>query len=154
MGKRLFALVLVVLLLCVLVCPVFASSNGDIIVYRTRTGECYHTGSCSYLRSSKIEITLADAVSRGLRPCSQCNPPRYTAEEKSANKVDEISTEELQEYLRVKRQAKNAEESESKTKETTPQKSESKTVDIITWIVCGVLAIFTIGDKAYHGRRS
>ena len=77
MGKRVVALALVALLLCVLVCPAFASSNGDTIVYRTRTGECYHTGSCSYLRSSKIEITLADAVSRGLRPCSRCNPPRY-----------------------------------------------------------------------------
>lgn len=80
MKKRLFALVLIALLLCVLVCPAFASSNGDIIVYRTYTGECYHKESCSYLRSSKIEITLADAVSRGLRPCSRCNPPRYTAE--------------------------------------------------------------------------
>ena len=80
MKKRLFALVLIALLLCVLVCPAFASSNGDTIVYRTRTGECYHTGSCAYLRSSKIEITLADAVARGLRPCSRCSPPRYLEE--------------------------------------------------------------------------
>ena len=48
----------------------------DATVYRTRTGSKYHGESCSYLRSSKIPISLRDAKSRGLGPCSRCGPPR------------------------------------------------------------------------------
>lgn len=154
MKKRLFALVLVVLLLCVLVCPAFASSNGDTIVYCTRTGECYHTGSCSYLRSSKIEITLADAVSRGLRPCSRCSPPRYTAKEESKKTSNEDNSEELIEELRADRQAKKEEKTANETKETTKEKSKSKTIDTIILIVCVIWGVLTIGDKSYHGPRS
>ena len=42
-------------------------------VYITRTGKKYHRGSCSYLRSSKIPISLTDAK-RQYSPCSVCNP--------------------------------------------------------------------------------
>lgn len=55
-----------------------AADSGDTIVYITRTGECYHRGSCSYLRQSKIEVSLAEAVNRGYRPCSRCSPPQLT----------------------------------------------------------------------------
>ena len=47
----------------ILVSPALAM-GGNTVVYITRTGECYHTGSCRYLKKSKIEITLADAVAR------------------------------------------------------------------------------------------
>ena len=47
----------------ILVSPALAA-GGNTVVYITRTGECYHTGSCRYLKKSKIEITLADAVAR------------------------------------------------------------------------------------------
>ena len=42
-------------------------------VYITRTGKKYHRDGCSYLRSSKIPISLTDAK-RGYSPCSVCNP--------------------------------------------------------------------------------
>lgn len=71
--KRFLCLILAVFFLC---SPAFAASNGGETVYITRTGECYHMGNCGYLRKSKIEITLSDAVSRGYRPCSRCHPPR------------------------------------------------------------------------------
>lgn len=59
-----------------MIVPISAlADSGDTIVYKTRTGECYHRGSCSYLKS-KIEITLQEAVDEGLRPCSRCKPPR------------------------------------------------------------------------------
>jgi hypothetical protein len=44
-------------------------------VYVTRTGECYHRGTCSYLRRSQIPMELSEAKNR-YRPCSKCNPPR------------------------------------------------------------------------------
>lgn len=43
-------------------------------VYSTKTGTKYHTGSCSYLSSSKIPISLTDAIKKGLTPCSKCKP--------------------------------------------------------------------------------
>jgi len=70
--------ILVVLLSTVLIFAwAFSASayNGDVIVYITNTGECYHRQSCSYLKSSK-EITLAAAVEKGYRPCSRCKPPK------------------------------------------------------------------------------
>jgi len=50
-------------------------ADDSTIVYITRTGKKYHLGNCSYLRQSKIPITLKEACERGFSPCSRCNPP-------------------------------------------------------------------------------
>lgn len=52
-----------------------SSASDEFIVYVTRTGEKYHRESCSYLRQSKIETTLSEAVEDGYTPCSRCHPP-------------------------------------------------------------------------------
>ena len=44
------------------------------IVYTTRTGECYHRGSCSCLKKSKIRTTRGEAEKSGYRACSKCRP--------------------------------------------------------------------------------
>ena len=49
--------------------------SGDEAVYVTRSGKKYHRESCSSLRRSKIEISLAEAKEK-YGPCSRCNPPR------------------------------------------------------------------------------
>ena len=51
-------------------------SSEQIIVYITRTGSKYHRAGCSYLRRSKIPISLKEACARGYTPCSRCRPPR------------------------------------------------------------------------------
>jgi micrococcal nuclease len=51
------------------------SDLEDAIVYVTKTGAKYHTGSCSYLSKSKIPMSLKDAVAAGYTPCSRCRPP-------------------------------------------------------------------------------
>ena len=51
------------------------SDRSDPIVYVTRTGQRYHTGSCSYLKYSKIPMKLSEARKR-YRPCSRCRPSR------------------------------------------------------------------------------
>jgi len=63
-----------VILGCLVGAFVFAAP-GDTVVYTTNTGDKYHKGSCSLLRRSKIETTLADAVLKGLGPCGRCKPP-------------------------------------------------------------------------------
>ena len=50
-----------------------ASADTAATVYITRTGKKYHRGSCSYLRYSKIPISLTDAK-RLYSPCSVCKP--------------------------------------------------------------------------------
>ncbi len=50
-----------------------ASADTASTVYITRTGKKYHRGSCSYLRYSKIPISLTDAK-RGYSPCAVCDP--------------------------------------------------------------------------------
>ena len=52
-----------------------ASKTGQITVYVTRTGKCYHRAGCRYLRKSRIPISLKEAKKR-YRPCSVCNPPQ------------------------------------------------------------------------------
>jgi len=49
---------------------------ASITVYITKTGKKYHRGSCSYLRRSKIRISLKDACARGYTSCSRCSPPK------------------------------------------------------------------------------
>lgn len=51
------------------------TDKSNPIVYVTRTGECYHRGSCGYLRKSKTPMKLSEARKR-YRPCSKCGPPR------------------------------------------------------------------------------
>ncbi|MBW9146612.1 hypothetical protein KTC92_06320 [Clostridium sp. CM027] len=45
-------------------------------MYTTKTGSKYHVDGCSSLSKSKISISLSDAKSKGLTPCSKCNPPQ------------------------------------------------------------------------------
>lgn len=49
--------------------------QGETAVYVTKTGNKYHTASCSSLKNSRREISLAAAVAEGYEPCSRCKPP-------------------------------------------------------------------------------
>lgn len=44
------------------------------VVYTTRTGKCYHAGSCKCLAKSKIKTTRGAAEKQGLRACKLCRP--------------------------------------------------------------------------------
>ncbi|ADK81084.1 DNA/RNA non-specific endonuclease [Sediminispirochaeta smaragdinae] len=68
-------IITVVLCLFVLFPAVAFSENGDFIVYITKSGTKYHLDGCPSLRSSKIPITLSEAIAQGYEPCSRCNPP-------------------------------------------------------------------------------
>jgi len=56
--------------------PLTTTSSSATTVYITSTGSKYHRGSCSYLSSSKIAISLSNAKSKGYTACSVCDPPR------------------------------------------------------------------------------
>ena len=44
------------------------------VCYTTRTGECYHSGRCQYIRKSSYETTVYEAEQNGYSPCSKCTP--------------------------------------------------------------------------------
>ncbi len=54
-------------------------------VYTTKTGEKYHTANCRYLKYSKKEITLQEAIDRGYQACSICKPGSNVEETTSTN---------------------------------------------------------------------
>jgi len=47
-------------------------NTNSAIVYVTNTGKKYHKSSCSYLKKSKIEMSLSEAQSKGYTACSKC----------------------------------------------------------------------------------
>jgi len=67
--------IIAVLLLLVTVAAVVFAASADTAVYITKTGAKYHRETCSYLKQSKIEISLGSAVKQGYDPCSRCKPP-------------------------------------------------------------------------------
>jgi|HigsolmetaAR203D_1030402.scaffolds.fasta_scaffold00576_3 competence protein ComEC len=50
-------------------------SAKNIIVHITNTGSKYHRAGCRHLSKSDIEVTLEEALNKGLTPCKTCNPP-------------------------------------------------------------------------------
>lgn len=43
------------------------------IVHITKSGKKYHNAGCASLSKSDIEVTLGEALSKGLEPCSKCH---------------------------------------------------------------------------------
>ena len=56
-----------------------SASNGNTVVYTTKTGEKYHADGCRSLSKSKIETTLQNAVDKGYEACKVCKPPKLNA---------------------------------------------------------------------------
>lgn len=50
-------------------------SDENFIVYRTKTGDCYHLDGCASLSRSKIQMTLGEATDYPLDACDRCNAP-------------------------------------------------------------------------------
>jgi len=64
---------IIALLLCLVTVLVFAGSSGTL-VYITKSGTKYHRDGCRYLSSSKISISIEDAIKKGYEPCKVCKP--------------------------------------------------------------------------------
>ncbi len=84
--KRTVSLLLALIFIFALAITAYAATApGDTLVYRTASGKKYHTMTCSQLNGKEsFEITLEEAVKKGLEPCSKCNPPTLASEGGSA----------------------------------------------------------------------
>ncbi|HPJ13301.1 MAG TPA: hypothetical protein PLV00_07945 [Caldisericia bacterium] len=50
--------------------------ENETAVYGTNSGDKFNLISCSYLRKSKIPISLKNVKAQSYTPCSRCNPPQ------------------------------------------------------------------------------
>lgn len=66
----------------VIICS-FSLGLSAQTVYKTETGEKYHKATCKYLKYSKIEIDLQDAISLGYDACKVCKPTSTISKTKS-----------------------------------------------------------------------
>lgn len=72
-GKIIFILILLTIitfLLTILINSLFFK-HEEGLVYRTKSGHCYHSYDCSYLKSI-IPIGIEQAKKKGLYACSRC----------------------------------------------------------------------------------
>jgi competence protein ComEC len=51
-----------------------SKNSGSTIVHITNTGLKYHATGCRFLKVD-IEVTLDEALAKGLEPCGTCKPP-------------------------------------------------------------------------------
>lgn len=73
--NRILVLGIILFMVLIVACSFEPAPGSNVIVYRTNTGDKYHNAGCQYLAHSSIKITLAQAISLGLGPCSVCRPP-------------------------------------------------------------------------------
>jgi len=60
--------------------------EGDTeTVYITKTGQCYHTITCRYLKKGQESMTLTAAVDKGRQPCTVCKPPLLKKDDGTTN---------------------------------------------------------------------
>lgn len=78
--RKLFVIILITATLCG---SLFAATDTTVIV--TKSGTKYHRADCRTLRSSRIELSLEEAIQKGYDPCSVCNPPLGIVSESNLN---------------------------------------------------------------------
>ena len=74
------AVIIAITVIGTLILNDIAFKHTEGLVYRTRTGDCYHTIGCGYLRS-QIPMGIEQAKASTLRVCSRCGGvPKGTIE--------------------------------------------------------------------------
>ena len=66
------ALIIAVTVICTNVINAMAFRHTEGLVYRTKTGDCYHAPGCGYLWNSAIPMGYEQAKASSLRMCSRC----------------------------------------------------------------------------------
>ena len=91
--KKLFFILLIPIALLLAACVPEADAGGTVlrgtppptadisvyderedVVYITKTGSKYHKEDCSFLKKSKIPVSLEQVLGEGKTPCSRCHP--------------------------------------------------------------------------------
>lgn len=62
---------LLILFFSMVLCDV---SSQNVYIRGKSNEKKYHTSTCTYVRQSKYELSLSEAIARGYDPCGKCNP--------------------------------------------------------------------------------
>ncbi len=81
------------------------SDSFSQTVYITKSGKKYHTEKCRYAKNSN-PVSLSEAVSRGLSPCSVCNPETETESLTGTEKNSLTGDEQITKPSSEKKQTK------------------------------------------------
>ena len=132
------------------VVPVYAAS-GDTTVYLTKTGNCYHADGCSHLRKSKIETTLQTAVNKGMKPCSDCNPPTLDTTDGANSKTSTAATTSSKKNNNASNAKKNGSSKSAKVESSYVLNTSSKKFHVST---CSAASkIKSANKEEYSGTR-
>lgn len=52
----------------------WVNAQAKIYVYHTPSGTRYHTATCHMVDNTSNSISLAEALERGMKPCTFCKP--------------------------------------------------------------------------------
>ena len=153
--KRLLLIIALISVFMDILCAKAFAYNGEISVYVTYTGKCYHRLGCTYL-DSQVELSLEEAVQKGYYGCSRCSPPvlgegsehdtdRYYS---YAEKQEMQQAEEKKEKEKIKQEEKEEIKLEEKdgTKEIEQKKSISVTYVIV--LIVGATVILVLRTRA------
>jgi hypothetical protein len=55
---------------------VAGEATESTVVYLAKSGSRYHLKGCKYLKGAGKEITVGEAMRKGLAPCNVCKAPR------------------------------------------------------------------------------
>lgn len=121
--------------------PIAWAYNGNVVVYVTNTGYCYHRNGCTYLES-KIPMKLEDAA-KEYQDCSRCHPPILG--EDNPNDTDRYySNEERRELARIEEQ-ENRRIKKEKFRRAMKVVVPSSVVLLLLWLSY----IYVISSKAH-----
>ena len=85
--------ILAIVSLLLFVAMIAFAASADTVVYITKTGTMYHRVNCSSLQKSKIQITLGDAIKKGLTRCSRCSPPVLDSDNTTKSDFSDITAD-------------------------------------------------------------
>ena len=63
--------------LTILFLLLFSFTASSQTVYKTPSGEKYHLSTCRMVKNVSQELSLNEAMKKGLLPCKICNPPKF-----------------------------------------------------------------------------
>ena len=84
---------------------ILISESYSKTVYITKSGKKYHTENFRYAKTANA-VSLSEAVSRGLKPCSVCKPESESESESAIEKNSLTGDEQITKPSPEKKQSK------------------------------------------------
>lgn len=140
--KRLLLMANIMSIFLAILCAKAVAYNGDVIVYVTYTGECYHRLGCTYL-DSQVELSLEEAVQKGYYRCSRCSPPILG--EDNAHDTDKYySYAERQEMQQVEDKKEEKERKQEDQEDEQQKELARQKYILVTYVIALIVGVSVV----------